>query len=58
MEFIIKRFPYCTRLQDPPPAEPEFMELLRELQRQVRVLTDAHAFAQRKLDAVLAGQTM
>lgn len=26
--------------------------------RQVRVLTDAHALCQRKLDAVIAGQTM
>jgi hypothetical protein len=25
---------------------------------QVRVLTDAHALCQRKLDAVIAGQTM
>ncbi len=128
VDFIFRRFDFCTRWQDPPPAEPEFMDLLRELQRQalhttahitartphtdhrpqhaaltpspgsafllcpclrvhksicgtwragsvcaargrgracdgelcgqVRVLTDAHALCQRKLDAVIAGQTM
>ncbi len=34
VDFIFRRFDFCTRWQDPPPAEPEFMDLLRELQRQ------------------------
>ncbi len=36
VDFIFRRFDFCTRWQDPPPAEPEFMDLLRELQRQAR----------------------
>mmetsp|Transcript_67584 Transcript_67584/g.180646 ORF Transcript_67584/g.180646 Transcript_67584/m.180646 type:complete len:191 (+) Transcript_67584:1895-2467(+) len=57
-EFIFRRFAWCTRWQDPPPAEPEFVDILRELQRQVRILTEAHLLAQQKLDSVMAGQTM
>ena len=34
------------------------VEMTRVVGRQVRVLTDAHALCQRKLDAVIAGQTM
>ena len=32
--------------------------LIYDTQLQIKVLSDAHAVAQRKLDAILAGQTM
>ena len=56
--FIFKRYAFCTRMRDPPPPEPEVNDMVRELFKQIKVLSDAHAVAQRKLDAILAGQHM
>lgn len=56
--FIFKRYSFCTRLRDPPPPEPEVNDMVRELFKQLKVLSDAHSVAQRKLDAILAGQHM
>jgi len=56
--FLFRRYAHCTRPRDPPPPEPEANHLIRELFKQIKVLSDAHAVAQRKLDAILAGQTM
>ena len=33
-------------------------DMVRELFKQLKVLSDAHSVAQRKLDAILAGQHM
>mmetsp|Transcript_67679 Transcript_67679/g.141089 ORF Transcript_67679/g.141089 Transcript_67679/m.141089 type:complete len:691 (+) Transcript_67679:122-2194(+) len=58
ISFIFQRYGYCTRTRDAPPPEPEVNDMVRELFKQIKVLSDAHAVAQRKLDTILAGQNM
>lgn len=58
VRFIFKRYGYCTRARDPPPPEPEVNDMVRELHKQIRKLADSQSVAQRKLDAIIAGQDM
>ncbi|EKX37803.1 hypothetical protein GUITHDRAFT_116110 [Guillardia theta CCMP2712] len=56
--FIFKRYSYCTREQDPPMPEPEVNDMVRELYKQIKVLSESQSVVHRKLDSILSGQNM
>jgi len=55
--FLFKRYGFCTRLRDPPPPEPEVNDMVRELFKQLKVLSDAHSWRNASLMPSLPAST-